>query len=133
MLVGPNNAALERIKPQAIIRELFKELVAMDGVKGVLLFMPSGELVFKEFTIGGCQSVSCKEWFALVTSIGNTQEADLLFEKGRLYTRRTADGVMVVMMGLIAPCAMIRLNCDVLLRNLKAHPAPRGLRRFFRL
>jgi hypothetical protein len=115
------------------MRELFKNLTAMDGVKGVLLFLPSGELVYKEFSIGGRGSVSSQDWFALVKSMGEMQDADLVFQKGRIYSRRTGDGILVVVMGLIAPSAMIRLSCDIILRNFKIHRAPKSLKRFFRI
>jgi hypothetical protein len=114
------------------MRELFKDLVATDGVKGALLFMPSGKLVYEEFRIGGRGSASSRDWFALAESMGEMQDADLVFEKGRIYLRRTAEGILVVIMGLIAPTAMVRLNCDILLRNFKAHRGPKSFKRFFR-
>ncbi len=114
------------------MRKLFKDLMAMDGVKGVMLFMPSGELVYKEFRIGG-RSVSNQDWFALVNSVGEMQEAELVFEKGRIYSRRTAEGILVVVMGLIAPSAMIRLNSEILLRNYKSLRARKRSKSIFRI
>jgi hypothetical protein len=117
--------------PQLIMRELFKDLLMMEGVKGALFFTSSGELVFKEFTSGGAHAADNTDWWALTASMEKVQEADLLFEKGRVFMRWVPEGVLVVVAGLIAPGVMIRLHCDVLLQNLKAHRAPKGLKRFF--
>jgi hypothetical protein len=35
-------------------------------------------------------------------------------------------------MGLIAPCAVIRLNCDILLPALKDLRSTKGIKRFFK-
>jgi hypothetical protein len=114
------------------MRGVFKDLLAVDGVKGVLFFSPSGERVFEEFNLGGDGPVPAGDWYALAASLGRVREAELVFEKGRLYLRRTAEGVLVVVMGLIAPSAVIRLNCDILLPALKEQRSAKGLRRFFK-
>ncbi len=114
------------------MREVFKDLLAVDGVRGVVFFTPSGERVFEEFIIGGSEPAAVSDWYALVASLGKAREADLVFERGRVYVRRTADGVLVVVMGLIAPCAVIRLNCDILLPALKELRSTKGIKRFFR-
>jgi hypothetical protein len=111
------------------MRELFKDLLMVEGVKGALFFAPSGELVFKEFNAGGSHAVDNTDWWALAASMEKAQEADLLFERGRVFMRRGAEGVLVVVAGLIAPSVMIRLHCDVLLQGLKVQRAPRGLKR----
>ena len=114
------------------MREVFKDLLAVDGVRGVVFFTPSGERVFEEFIIGGSEPAAVSYWYALVASLGKAREADLVFERGRVYVRRTADGVLVVVMGLIAPCAVIRLNCDILLPALKEQRSTKGIKRFFK-
>jgi hypothetical protein len=108
------------------MREVFKDLLAVDGVRGVVFFTPSGERVFEEFIIGGSEPAAVSDWYALVASLGKAREADLVFERGRVYVRRTADGV------LIAPCAVIRLNCDILLPALKEQRSTKGIKRFFK-
>jgi len=114
------------------MREVFKDLLAVEGVRGVVFFTPSGERVFEEFIIGGSEPAAVSDWYALVASLGKAREADLVFERGRVYVRRTADGVLVVVMGLIAPCAVIRLNCDILLPALKELRSTKGIKRFFK-
>ncbi len=115
------------------MREVFKDLLRIDGVKGVLFFALSGKRVFEEFTIRENDQGSGRDWFALVTCLGKAQETELVFEKGRLYVRRTAEGVLVVVMGLIAPSEMVRLTCDILLSAMREQKPVRGIKRFFKL
>jgi hypothetical protein len=114
------------------MREIFKELLAVDGVRGVLFFTPAGERLFEEFGIGGSEPVAASDWYALVGSLGKAREAELVFERGRAYIRRTSDGVLVVVMGLIAPSAVVRLNCDILLPAIKDQRSTKGIKRLFK-
>jgi hypothetical protein len=88
---------------------------------------------------------AARDWQALLASLGLTREADLIFEKGRIYIRKADEGMLVVTMGRIAPAAMIRLNCDILVSEFKKNKGSgkpfgsknlkpkKGLGRFFRL
>jgi hypothetical protein len=52
--------------------------------------------------------------------------------EGRLYLRKTHDGFMIVRMQLIASIAMVKLNCDILLPQLKSTGNSKGLKGFFK-
>jgi hypothetical protein len=123
---------------------LFDDLLAVEGVKGVMFFSAAGELLFEESGAGGMGKTAARDWQALLVSLDGAREADLIFEMGRLYIRKADLGMLVVTMGRIAPAAMIRLNCDILLSELKSHKGfgqpfggtkrkPKGLSRFFQL
>jgi hypothetical protein len=114
------------------MRKHFKKLLTVEGVRGVMLFRPSGERVFEEFGIGGGEAVAAADWFGLVAPIGEAREAELVFERGRVYVRRTDDAVLVVVMGPIAPSAVVRLHCDILLPALRERQTDKGIRRFFK-
>jgi len=124
---------------------LFDDLLAIDGVTGVMFFSAAGELLFEESGAGGMDKTAVRDWQALLVSLDGAREADLIFEMGRLYIRKADEGMLVVTMGRIAPAAMIRLNCDVLLPELKSNKGSgplfegaklkrkKGLGRFFQL
>ncbi len=114
------------------MREVFAGLLAVDGVKGVLFFSPAGDLLFEEFTINAATRPLVRDWRALLDAAAGFREAELLFEKGRIYLRDAGEGTLMVATGLIAPSAMIRLNCDILIPSLKQLKSAKGLRRFFR-
>lgn len=113
------------------MRNLFQDLLAIDGVKGVVFFNLSGQKVFEEFTLGG-SGVATGDWFGLANSLDQATEAELVFEKGRVYVRRSVMGVLIVVMGLIGPTGMVRLTSDIVLSGLKEQKPVRGLKRFFK-
>jgi hypothetical protein len=124
---------------------LFDDLLAVEGVKSVMFFSSSGELLFEGSGAGGMDKAAARDWQALLVALDLTREADLIFEKGRIYIRKADEGILVVTMGRIAPAAMIRLNCDILVAELKNNKGSgksfgsmnlkpkKGLGRFFRL
>ena len=116
-----------------VMRELFQDLLGIDGIKGVLFFGLSGQRLFEEFTIRENEPARGSDWFALAVCLGKAHEAELVFERGRLYIRRTAEGVLVVVMERMAPGEMIRLTCDILLSAMKGPKPVRGIKRFFKL
>jgi hypothetical protein len=123
---------------------LFDDLLAVEGVKGVMFFSTAGELLFEGSGAGGMDNTAARDWQALLVALEGAREADLIFQMGRLYIRKADEGMLVVTMGRIAPAAMIRLNCDILLSELKNHKGSgplfggakrktKGLGRFFQL
>jgi hypothetical protein len=112
------------------MRGIFQDLLAIDGVKGVAFFSPSGQPVYEEFAVGG--GASAGDWFSLAEVLEKAKEAELVFEKGRLYVRRGPEGVLVVVMGQISSTGMVRLTSDILLSGLREQKPVRGLKRFFR-
>jgi hypothetical protein len=109
-----------------------KDLLGIGGVKGAVLFTLSGQRVCAEFTVGHDDVGNTGDWFAIAACVDNAREAELVFERARLYIRRSTEGVLVVVMGLLAPTGMIRLTSDVLLSGMRAQAPVRGIRRFFK-
>jgi hypothetical protein len=124
---------------------LFDDLLAVEGVKSVMFFSSAGELLFEGSGAGSIDKAAARDWQALLVSLDLTREADLIFEKGRVYVRKADEGMLAVTMGRIAPAAMIRLNCDILVAEFKKNKGSgkpfgsknlkpkKGLGRFFRL
>jgi hypothetical protein len=97
-----------------------------------MLFSMAGDLVFREFNQGGLAEIENSDWSLFIESLIGVREADLIFEKGRLYIRRTDIGYLVVWIGSFIPIAMIRLQCDILLPSLTPAKKTKGIRRFFK-
>jgi len=114
------------------MRELFGDILSMEGVKGLLLFSFAGEVIFKEFNPPLAGGIENYDWSLFIESLSRMRETDLIFDKGRLYIRRTDVGFLVVLVGPFVPIAMMRLQCDILLPALKPTKATRGIRRFFK-
>ena len=105
------------------MHKLFKDILSTDGVKGILLFSFSGDLIFKEYTASADEEPKLRDWRFFMEALEGMRETDLVFEKGRIYIRRTEIGYLVILMALFVPIAMIRLNCDILLPRL-TQPKP---------
>ena len=114
------------------MRELFKDILNMEGVKGLMMLSFAGEPVFKEFNQPLPEGIESRDWRLFIESLAGMRETDLLFKKGRLYIRRTDIGYLIVLMGLFIPVAMLRLQCDILLPSLKPAKSAKGIRRLFR-
>ncbi|MEJ2100167.1 MAG: hypothetical protein P8X68_09330 [Desulfobacterales bacterium] len=73
------------------------------------------------------------DWRFFIESVEGMREADLLFEKGRIYIRRSEIGYLVVLMALFVPIAMVRLNCDIVLPSLKQEKSGKKLGRLLKM
>ena len=114
------------------MQELFNDILQIEGVKGLILFSFTGDLIFKNFKHGGLETVEDRDWGPFIESLTGMREADLIFEKGRLYIRRNDMGYLVVLIGPFVPIAMIRLQCDIVLPSLKPAKKSKGIRRLFK-
>jgi hypothetical protein len=114
------------------MRELFKDILNMEGVKGLMMFSFAGQPVYKEFNQAQPEGIESRDWSLFIESLAGMRETDLIFKKGRLYIRRTDIGYLVVLMGLFVPIAMMRLQCDILLPSLKPAKSVKGIRRLFK-
>lgn len=114
------------------MRELFGDILNLEGVKGLLLLSFTGEVIFKEFNPTLAGGIENYDWRVFAQALAGMRETDLIFDKGRLYIRRTDVGFLVVLIGPFVPIAMMRLQCDILLPALKSTKTVRGIRRFFK-
>jgi hypothetical protein len=121
-----------KIDGKADMRDLFKDILNMEGVKGLMMFSFTGDPIFKEFNQAQPDGIDSRDWSLFIESLAGMRETDLIFKKGRLYIRRTEIGYLVVLMGLFVPIAMMRLQCDILLPSLKPVKAAKGIRRLFK-
>ena len=115
------------------MKELFSDILKTEDVEGVMLFSFEGELIFKEFLSPLVDESENMEPVGLfIDSLKGIREADLVFEKARIYVRRTSLGYVMILMGVFAPIAMVRLNCDILLPSLKKEATTKGWRHLFK-
>jgi len=114
------------------MQEFFKDILNIDGVKGVMLLSLSGAPIFKTFTPSVTQNPEDNQWSRFIESLDGIRESDIIFEKGRVYIRRTDIGYLVVLLGLLVPMAIIRLNCDTLLPSLTPEKSSKRWPRLFK-
>jgi hypothetical protein len=115
------------------MHDLFYDILNTKGVKGILLFSFSGGIIFKEFVSPVDEKPEALDWRFFIEALEGMRETDLVFEKGRIYIRRTEIGYLVVLMALFVPIAMVRLNCDILLPSLKQQKSGKKLGRLLKI
>jgi hypothetical protein len=115
------------------MESLFKDIMTIRGVQGIVLLSGDGRIVF-ESEVGPKKGPSKRytNWRKLLDVIQNAREADFVFENGRLYLRRTGSGFLLVSMDSFASIAMVKLNCDIVLPQLAQSKHSKGLKGFFK-
>jgi hypothetical protein len=112
--------------------DAFKDILNMEDVRGIILFSDEGKLIFKHFVTPLPEEPEKRDWWKLfIASLNGVREADLVFERSRIYIRKADIGYLLVLMGVFAPVAMVRLNCDMALPSLRQSEAKKGFRRIF--
>ena len=115
------------------MKELFNDIRNTEDFEALLLLSSEGELIYQEILSPHSEQIYNKEsWRSLVLSLNGIREAQMVYEKSRIYVRETAIGYLMILTGLFAPIAKIRLYCDVLLPALNEMKAGKGLKRFFK-
>lgn len=114
------------------MEDLFKEIMGMDGVKGVLLLSFDGEIIFKQFSSTPSTEPEKRNWESFVDSLDGMRETDLVFDNGRIYIRRSELGYLMVVMEGVVSVAMLRLNCDIILPSLTPVKGAKGIKRLFK-
>ncbi len=116
-----------------IMEGLFKDIINIEGVKGIMLFTREGELAFKYFVKPWDFEPEAKDWWGLfIYTLDGIREAEMVFEFDRLYIRRAKEGYLFVLASNAAPTPMIRLNCEILLSADRDGTGQKGLSRFFK-
>ena len=101
------------------MKDLFKDIFDIDDVHGVMFLPIKGKDVFSEFVSQQSIKIGDVNWIPFIHSLNGIHEAELIFEKKRLYLRRAGMGYILVVMGKAGLTEMVRLNCDVLISSLE--------------
>jgi hypothetical protein len=109
------------------MKELFNDILSLEDVRGVVVSSLEGEILFTEPSLEIDRSLPL-----FIRALGTVREADLIFEKCRIYVRRTDMGYLMILLGLFASGAMLRLHVDMVLPSLKDRGKGKGLRSLFR-
>lgn len=103
------------------MKDVFKDLVGLEGVHAAIVLDPAGSLVASRFSDqyqGNPGAASTFNWEPFILELGEHAEADFVYDQGRIYLRKLPAGFLLVIMNDIAPISMVRLNCEILLPEL---------------
>jgi hypothetical protein len=108
------------------MEDIFNDLLGLEDVEGVMLVSFNGELIFEKFIEAAAMDLKKKDWRTIIQSLNDIREADLVFDRRRIYIRRTNLGYLLIAMGPFVSVSKVRLNCDVILPALKEVKSAKG-------
>jgi hypothetical protein len=114
--------------------KIFEDILNMDGVHGLVLLSEEGKVLFESLDKKRfLPQKSTLSWKMIIDSLDEFNEIDLVYERGRFYIIKTGNGFLLISMSLNVSIAMVKLNCDIVVPELKkAKPGSRGFKRFFK-
>jgi predicted regulator of Ras-like GTPase activity (Roadblock/LC7/MglB family) len=117
------------------MKDIFKDLVEISGVRGAIVLNPAGALITSRFSYSYGNETSAVEkfnWEPFLQELGEVAEADFVFDKGRIYLKKLQMGFLLVVMDDIASVSMVRLNCEILLPEVEAINSGSRIGRIFK-
>lgn len=124
------------------MESLFADIFSIEGVLGALYLTEDGATEFSKFMPPLSDTINEKNFINFVGSsidlqllkdaIDDTNESLLIFEKNRLYIKKTMNGFVMIIMGMFVPVAMVRLNCQIIVPEIDKLKKQKGLGRFFK-
>ena len=115
------------------MQDIFKDIIKMDGVYGLVYFPREGAVLFESIDPHwAALPKDFRGWNKLTPILQKMREADFVYEKGRIYLRATDQGCLLVIMGPVVSIAMVKLNCDIILPQLKAEKSGSKLKGLFK-
>ncbi len=115
------------------MQDIFKDVIKMEGVYGLVFFSRAGQVMFESIDPHWVSlPKGYRGWGQLLPVLQKMREADFVYENGRLYLRAIAQGYLLVIMGPVASVAMVKLNCDIILPQLKSEKPTGKLKGLFK-
>lgn len=102
------------------MKELFRDLLALNNVFGAMFLAEDGRVLFKQFIRPPSKDLNSVNWTPFIQSVTLIKEADLLYENCRIYIRKTYGGYIVVHLNTEAQPSLVRMHCDLIMPRLKS-------------
>jgi hypothetical protein len=99
------------------MKDIFKDVLAIDGVHGVIVLSGEGGVLLGRFSAAYAHEkelLSRVDWTSFVAELADIVDAEFIYDAARFYAKKVEQGFLVVVMGEYAPISMVRLNCQVL-------------------
>lgn len=103
------------------MKDIFKDILGIEGVHGVLVVSNEGNLTTSKFSTKFKHeedSLSQITWGPFIIELSGILDAELIYDSARFYVKKSEAGYLIVILGDDAQISMVRLNCEVLLPSL---------------
>ncbi|GAB6094135.1 hypothetical protein JCM14469_03870 [Desulfatiferula olefinivorans] len=124
------------------MESLFEDVFSIEGVLGILVITEEGASEYTKLVSPLAERVGDKSFSSFIKNSINLEalrlafdqslESLIIYEKLRLYVRKTQSGYLIVVMGMFVPVAMVRMNCQIIIPELDKMKKSKGLGRFFK-
>ncbi len=117
------------------MKDLFKEVLDIEGVHGVVILSEEGALLFSKFKPEqepDEKKIKSLDLNLLAGALSDIAETEIIFDSGRCYIRKSGAGFLMVFLDDHAPVSMVRLNCEVLIPALEKARFSKSIGQFFR-
>lgn len=103
------------------MKDIFKDILGIEGVHGVFVLDGGGRLLLSRFS-GDYRDEESRianvKWDTFIPEFSDIVEAEFVFERRRVYVRKIQHGYFMAVLDDIAPVSMVRLNCEILQSSL---------------
>lgn len=114
--------------------EQLKDIIEIEQFLGIIYFSFDGNVLFQYYKQKEPQGIDGWDLSLFAAALDKIQEAELVFENIMLYIIKGRKGFLLAALGRLAPLALVRLNCNILLATLdKESQKPKGLARFLKM
>lgn len=99
------------------MKDIFKDVLGIDGVQGVIVLSGEGRVLLSKFSTAHAHEedkLNQVDWTSFAAELAGISDAELIYDMARFYIKKTEPGFLIVVMGDHAPISMVRLNCQVL-------------------
>ncbi len=103
---------------QEALASVFKDVLALDDVKGLLWLSTEGEILFRQAQDNHMAQVEKEDWGAIGRSLTRVTEVEFFYASDRVYLRKASRGFLLIWMGGMAMADMVKLNVEVALGSL---------------
>jgi len=101
------------------MKEQLQEIVDMEDVRGLAFISFKGRLIHQQFKTPLAEDLAGFDFAALAGSLARVKEAELLFQKARIYVRATEIGYLLIVMEVYASVPMVRMSSDLAASRIK--------------
>ena len=118
------------------MKDIFKDVMGINGVHGLMVISNEGSVLISKFAPDfrqEAEKLSEISWEPFAIEMNSIKDAELVYERARLYIKKSEIGFLIVIIGDNAPISLVRLNCEILLPSLsKIQPTSKKIGRILR-
>lgn len=102
------------------MEKIFKEIISIDGVIGVVLIGNNENVEYSKFADSFNSNINIEDYlkdsvnFQTLTNVfDSSNESLIIYDEIRLYAKKILNNYLIIAMKLYVPISLLRLNCQI--------------------